>query len=289
MGHATTIATAHERLLELVNDGALIVDAAGTIRWTNRAALDLIGVTGELRDSPLGEWFAADAKIGDLLKPHASREGRPKWVVATTKCSGTELLLSVHPRTDSGEFALVIRPFHAAVMGFDKIISFATRDAVTQLANRDAFQERLASAVGQASAGSVICADIDQFSTINEIYGHAEGDSLLRAIAQRAGSVVGSETPLARIYGGRFAAFVTAPDQAGADERTTAVGAPCTAPSHRRFASRAGFNPFRFRSGSPAGRWMRRMPRISLPPPKRRSTRSGTAASSGRAISSRPC
>ncbi len=240
MGHATTIATAHERLLELVNDGALIVDAAGTIRWTNRAALDLIGVTGELRDSPLGEWFAADAKIGDLLKPHASREGRPKWVVATTKCSGTELLLSVHPRTDSGEFALVIRPFHAAVMGFDKIISFATRDAVTQLANRDAFQERLASAVGQASAGSVICADIDQFSTINEIYGHAEGDSLLRAIAQRAGSVVGSETPLARIYGGRFAAFVTAPDQAGADERTTAV----VSALHRAVAS-----PFRVAGG----------------------------------------
>ena len=111
---------------------------------------------------------------------------------------------------------------------------------MTQLANRDAFQERLASAVGQASAGSVICADIDQFSTINEIYGHAEGDSLLRAIAQRAGSVVGSETPLARIYGGRFAAFVTAPDQAGADERTTAV----VSALHRAVAS-----PFRVAGG----------------------------------------
>lgn len=234
------IPTAHERLLELVNDGALVVDEVGTIRWANRAALDLIGATGELRHTPLEEWFTAEAKINELLKPYASREGRPKWVVATTKCSGSELLLSVHPRTDSGEFAVVMRPFHAAVMGFDKIISFATRDAVTQLANRDAFQERLASAIGQGSAGSVICADVDQFSTINEIYGHAEGDALLRAIARRVGAAIEDDTPLARIYGGRFAAFVTAPDQQTAGARTEAI----VAALHRAVVS-----PFRVAGG----------------------------------------
>lgn len=216
------IPAAYERLLELVNDGALIVDQLGIVQWTNRAAFDLIGGTCELRGTSLDEWFAEDAKVGDLLKPHASRDGRPKWVVATAKNSTNELLLSVHPRADFCEFAVVMRPFHAAVMGFDRIISFATRDAVTELANRDAFQERLASAVGQASAGSVICADIDQFSTINEIYGHAEGDTLLRAVAQRASAAVG-DAPLARIYGGRFAAFVTAADQRSAAAGTDAV------------------------------------------------------------------
>jgi diguanylate cyclase (GGDEF)-like protein len=99
----------------------------------------------------------------------------------------------------------VLRPLKTAISSFDRAISFATRDAVTQLLNRDAFHERLAKAIDGSPSGGVICADLNQFSTINEVYGFAHGDALLRAVAQRIRETIGTQSHVARIYGGRFA------------------------------------------------------------------------------------
>lgn len=205
---------AGERLLEMIKDGAMVLDRTGTIIWANRAIRDLLGATDALRGCRLGDLLVASVPTETLLADRSLPGGRAKWMVATAVRSGTELLVSTQFRPQTEEFTVVARPFTSAVSNFDRVISFATRDDVTQLMNRDAFEERLSTAIERSAAGCVICADVDQFSTINEVYGHAEGDALLRAVAQRARSALG-DLAVARLYGGRFAAFLSADSDQG--------------------------------------------------------------------------
>jgi len=213
MGYQGNKLSVQDGLLDMVADGAMVLDRDGVVIWSNPATRELLGTTDDICGTPLGAWFNVRAALDRLFAERGSCNGRPNSVVATTKNGGTELLVSTHPRSESGERSVVMRPLKNAISSFDRAISFATRDAVTQLLNRDAFHERLARAIDECPAGSVICADVNQFSTINEVYGFAEGDALLRAVAQRVRTTIGQQSPLARIYGGRFA-IVTRTEEA---------------------------------------------------------------------------
>ena len=204
--------TAQEVLLEMVADGALVLDHEGTVVWANRAVNDILGTVEDVRGSRLESWLSSSVPIASLLVEPPVKTDRPRALVVSSNANGSEILLSVHSQSRDGEFTVVMRPFQGAVSNFDRAISFATRDAVTQLLNRDAFLERLAKAMTESPAGGIICADVKQFSSINEVYGSPEGDTLLRAIALRLRGVLGNDAPLSRIYGGRFATYVKCED-----------------------------------------------------------------------------
>ncbi|MEX0285111.1 MAG: GGDEF domain-containing protein [Paracoccaceae bacterium] len=55
-------------------------------------------------------------------------------------------------------------------------------DQMTGLLNRRAFLERLETP-GQMPSGTVLFADIDRFKSINDTYGHAVGDQVIRDVA----------------------------------------------------------------------------------------------------------
>jgi diguanylate cyclase (GGDEF)-like protein len=70
-----------------------------------------------------------------------------------------------------------------------KIAHMAHHDALTDLFNRVALSEHLASALERARATddtfAVICLDLDRFKEVNDIFGHSVGDGLLRAVSGR--------------------------------------------------------------------------------------------------------
>ncbi len=85
-------------------------------------------------------------------------------------------------------------------------------DALTGLANRRSFDERLATLLLDASisssASSPLClalVDIDHFKRINDTYGHTFGDEVLKAVARSLSGVVGDDGVVARIGGEEFA------------------------------------------------------------------------------------
>ena len=82
----------------------------------------------------------------------------------------------------------------------------ARTDPLTGLLNRDAIRaelaERLADPVQRALA--VLYVDLDRFKTVNDVLGHAAGDRLLVAAANRIRAVVGCEGLLARLGGDEF-------------------------------------------------------------------------------------
>ena len=76
----------------------------------------------------------------------------------------------------------------------EEIISFqAYHDQLTHLPNRVLFKDRLELAIAQAQrrtgALAVMFIDIDRFKLVNDTFGHAEGDLLLRAIASSSRSL----------------------------------------------------------------------------------------------------
>uniref|UniRef100_UPI0027419106 putative bifunctional diguanylate cyclase/phosphodiesterase n=1 Tax=Actinoplanes sp. RD1 TaxID=3064538 RepID=UPI0027419106 len=84
----------------------------------------------------------------------------------------------------------------------------ATHDVLTGLANRALFGERVEACVRQARTGqaiSIVLVDLDDFKTVNDTLGHAVGDGLLVAVAERMLSAVRPSDTVARLGGDEFA------------------------------------------------------------------------------------
>ncbi|AGL17962.1 bifunctional diguanylate cyclase/phosphodiesterase [Actinoplanes sp. N902-109] len=85
----------------------------------------------------------------------------------------------------------------------------ALRDALTGLANRRVFEERLGAAVATGGA-QVAMLDLDGFKDVNDRLGHAVGDRLLTVVAQRLQSALRVGDLVARMGGDEFAVLVPA-------------------------------------------------------------------------------
>lgn len=85
----------------------------------------------------------------------------------------------------------------------------AQRDALTGLFNRRAFQSQLNEALEQAQQTGqtlvLFVVDLDNFKPINDTYGHAVGDEVLRAFAQALLAVARKSDTVARLGGDEFA------------------------------------------------------------------------------------
>jgi diguanylate cyclase (GGDEF)-like protein/PAS domain S-box-containing protein len=90
----------------------------------------------------------------------------------------------------------------------ERIEYLATRDALTGLPNRVLFADRANQAILAAarSRGSLalLFMDLDRFDLVNDSLGHAAGDALLRAVAERLGATLRREDTLARLGGDEF-------------------------------------------------------------------------------------
>jgi diguanylate cyclase (GGDEF)-like protein len=100
----------------------------------------------------------------------------------------------------------------------------AFHDSMTGLANRVLFTDRLGHALARgARDGSVVGVlfiDLDDFKTVNDTHGHAAGDQLLIAVAQRISGALRADDTAARLGGDEFAALVENVQDPGAVEET---------------------------------------------------------------------
>ena len=105
--------------------------------------------------------------------------------------------------------ALVARRTEELRRSKQQIETIAYLDALTGLANRRLFADRFANF--RASAGrnrsgfTLVLVDLDNFKGINDSFGHAAGDTLLIAAAQRLKTVTREVDVVARLGGDEFA------------------------------------------------------------------------------------
>jgi len=95
----------------------------------------------------------------------------------------------------------------------------ATRDTLTGLLNRDAFEEQSRAQLADGKGTlTLLYADLDHFKLVNDSASHVAGDEMIRGVAALFREEFGEETPIARTGGDEFA-VLAAMDESAASTR----------------------------------------------------------------------
>jgi diguanylate cyclase (GGDEF)-like protein len=149
----------------------------------------------------------------------------------------------------------------------------SVRDPLTALYNRRHFQEymhnyehvekRGAGTSGEEIVGALFLLDVDHFKHINDTYGHAAGDAVLRAISDSLHEILRETDMIVRWGGEEFLAFLPAIPRSGLDEvaRRLLTGIADTTVDYQGTALSAnvsiGFAPFPLAPGGTMLSWER--------------------------------
>jgi diguanylate cyclase (GGDEF)-like protein len=92
-----------------------------------------------------------------------------------------------------------------------QIIHMTRHDLLTDLPNHAAFTEHLAAKLDRAARGNksfaILSIDLDRFKEVNDVFGHAVGDALLREVSRRLQQI--SEGAYLARFGGDEFIFIT--------------------------------------------------------------------------------
>jgi diguanylate cyclase (GGDEF)-like protein len=158
--------------------------------------------------------FSDDPKvyIADI-QTRVARNGTDVRIVDTP--DGRTISIATHPMP-GGAFVSTHEDITERRRAEERIAHMAHHDALTDLPNRAAFNERLAGALLRASMSgdslAVLCLDFDRFKEINDVFGHSGGDALLREVSQRLRDVTQGAF-LARVGGDEFILISTEGEQ----------------------------------------------------------------------------
>jgi diguanylate cyclase (GGDEF)-like protein/PAS domain S-box-containing protein len=139
---------------------------------------------------------------GEWRMRHADGSHRHTAVVATN--------LLDDPRV--GALVLTVRDVEARKAFEEQLRHRAFHDPLTGLANRALFYDRVDHALQRHgrddSAVAVLFLDLDDFKGINDRFGHAAGDELLKEVARRIASVVRAADTPARLGGDELGVLI---------------------------------------------------------------------------------
>jgi diguanylate cyclase (GGDEF)-like protein/PAS domain S-box-containing protein len=220
------------RALESAANAVFIADRDGRIVWVNDA---FCRVSGYGRDEAVG-------RTPGLLKSgrQSAEFYRELWetILAGRTWQGevverrrdgslwTASQVITPLRDESGavtHFVAIQHDVTASTQAREAIERLAFHDSLTGLPNRVSFLESLGQAIARAAAGhrmlALLYLDLDDFKPVNDAMGHAAGDELLIAVAERLRGAVRKTDTVARLGGDEFAVLlpdVGGPEVAGA-------------------------------------------------------------------------
>jgi diguanylate cyclase (GGDEF)-like protein len=176
------------------------------------------GVAEEFEDVYVDPHFDA---IQDQIQAEAERH----WIEAGESLASMrdvqQLLLVTTPVLFGVGLALVTwftlvltRSRRETVAQAERNREQALNDALTGLPNRTLLRQRADDALTGPDAGAVglVLIDLDRFKEINDTLGHAHGDVVLQAVADRLRATVRGSDTVARLGGDEFAILLTGVD-----------------------------------------------------------------------------
>ncbi|MGO7428285.1 diguanylate cyclase domain-containing protein, partial [Rhizobium ruizarguesonis] len=108
----------------------------------------------------------------------------------------------------------------------EMIEHLAHHDVLTDLPNRSLFDTRIRQALQMAerknSEVALFYLDLYRFKAVNDIFGHAEGDRILRKVASILRRVADESDTIARLGGDEFAIIQLAGQQPAAAQKLAA-------------------------------------------------------------------
>jgi len=98
---------------------------------------------------------------------------------------------------------------------YEALIKYVGRDGLTGLLHRGSFdadgESAVAAAINIGKPLSLLIVDVDHFKSINDRFGHAEGDKVLKSTAAMLAETVGGSDQVFRIGGEEFAILTQQP------------------------------------------------------------------------------
>lgn len=108
--------------------------------------------------------------------------------------------------------ASMIAHLQGRLLAEAKIVYNASHDDLTGLANRRALLDEIDGRISRQECLSLLVFDLDRFKVINDYLGHASGDELLRALANRLSDDIRAGDFAARLGGDEFVVVVPSTD-----------------------------------------------------------------------------
>jgi diguanylate cyclase (GGDEF)-like protein/PAS domain S-box-containing protein len=209
---------AHYRLIvELAQEGIWVVDEDAVTTYANRAMAEMLGTTvrgliGRSVFEFMDEAEEAEARvelerrrsgIADKDVRLITPDGRTVW----TRMNASPM--RSHDGDYRGAIALVTDVTERRCLE-ERLAHEARVDALTGVANRNTLFDVLEVEMARRRTCGVLFADLDNFKSINDTYGHSAGDETLRVVAERIMNVIRTHDTLARVGGDEFV-VVSAP------------------------------------------------------------------------------
>ena len=217
-----------QRLLHAVGDGILGIEADGHIGFVNPAACRVLqAAPGQLLNTPAGNILVAGNPDDTDPFERARTQGVYRRTDARFRTQrGKELaveyiLSSVESGQDGGHasFVLVFQDITDRLAAEKMLRRLAELDHLTGLANRLMFEQRLSQMLGRPGGHNrpfaLLLLDLNGFKTVNDRHGHAVGDFLLKAVAQRLREELRESDLPARLGGDEFAVVLEGTREAG--------------------------------------------------------------------------
>ncbi|MDB5655881.1 MAG: bifunctional diguanylate cyclase/phosphodiesterase [Tardiphaga sp.] len=202
-----------DRMRGLANaavEGLLVCDG-NVIVTVNTSFAELAGSpAGKFVGSNLADWLPDDAVRTQMMV-------RPNQSVATSlRQSGGEVIpveLILRPIDFAGRphQVIAVRDLRARQESERHIRYLAHFDALTTLPNRGSFNDHLAQRIAALAEGdrlAVLYLDLDRFRHINDMFGQAAGDKVLKAVSSRIQALLGESQIVARMGGDEFAILI---------------------------------------------------------------------------------
>jgi len=255
------------KVLDLLQEGVVIMDSDGHFEFTNAAARrilgadarDLVGVhhSDQGVDLPLydghgQEMTSEQHPIHWIQRTGMTLSGE---VVGVDRIDGTRIWVTGHGcllEPDDPQHSSVLFSFTDITEHYDtreRLRHDATHDWLTGLPNRGFILERAETALSAPDDGRLVAAlfiDLDKLKSVNDRHGHSTGDEVLRIAAQRMRSVARPQDLLARLGGDEFVALLLDPVGTGeVDEVARRL--------HRVLLDEIAVGPVRVRIGASIG------------------------------------
>lgn len=208
----------YPKLIHLMLDTVFVVDSDDHIVFVSDACVALLGyrpdeligtaITGYMHPEDL---TATRASITRVMNGQPHFDFRNRYI---RKDGGVVYILwAAFWSEEVGARIGVARNVTALAQAEEELRFLAHHDPLTKLTNRSLFNDRLESALRGAhrhgSQLALLFLDINDFKGINDVHGHATGDSVLCEIARRLESCVRETDTVARMGGDEFTVLLT--------------------------------------------------------------------------------
>jgi len=188
-------------------DAVVRADAEGRVEYSNARWSELVAPIGEV--NALRDLVEHDARelIDETLRTLVRSTGASAGA-ATIEVRSADgdrsLQLSLRAVGDPGGGKRTVIGSVHDITATAELRQRAEYDPLTNALNRDSFERRLAEAMAEETDVLLVFVDLDNFKMVNDRFGHAAGDRVLIAVADRLQRAVRPTDQVARFGGDEF-------------------------------------------------------------------------------------